>query len=75
MVNRKIIDRIRVECPEEFEKIYKSLVRQKVRRRYDPEDEIAIIRQKEKKPEEAAEHDAYVEQCKAEAKAELGGEE
>lgn len=72
MGNVRLAQKIREVAPEEIDKIYKRLVRQKVRRKYDPEDEIAIFRQKDRKPAEAAEHDAYVEQCKAEAKAELG---
>ena len=75
MPNVRLAQKIREVAPEEIDKIYKRLVRQKVRRKYDPEDEIAILRQKDTKPEEAAEHDAYVELCKAEAKAELGVEE
>lgn len=75
MGNKRLPQKIREVAPEEFDKIYKRLVRQKVRRKYDPEDEIAILRQKDTKPAEFAEYNAYVEECKAAVKAELGVEE
>lgn len=58
--------------PEEFkitEAEYPSYVAMKIHERYSIDDEIAIIRQKEEKPEEYAEYFAYCEQCKTEAKA------
>ena len=40
-----------------------------IRKRYTQDDEFAILRQKDRKPDEYAEYDAYCEQCKAQAKA------
>lgn len=54
-------------------KIYGKLVTDKIRRRYSLNEELAILRQRDEKPEEFAAYNAYAEQCKAEAKAEMGG--
>ena len=50
---------------------YASLVELRVRKRYSVSAELAILRQRDTKPEEFAEYNAFVEACKAEAKAEL----
>lgn len=50
---------------------YPRLVESKIRQRYTISDEFAILRQRDSKPEEYAEYNAYCEQCKAEVKAEL----
>lgn len=50
---------------------YASLVELRVRGRYSVSAELAILRQRDTKPEEFAEYNAFVEACKAEAKAEL----
>lgn len=54
--------------------LYKKEVRRCIRLRYDLDDELALARQRQAKPEEWAEFDAYCEQCKAEAKATVFGE-
>lgn len=51
---------------------YDELVDSKIRARYTISQEFAILRQRDIKPEEFAEYNAYCEQCKAEARAELG---
>ncbi len=51
---------------------YDELVDSKIRARYTASQEFAILRQRDTKPDEFAEYNAYCEQCKAEAKAELG---
>lgn len=51
------------------EKIYKSIVNEKIREKYSINDELAILRQRDTKAEEYAEYNAYVEAAKAEAKA------
>ena len=50
---------------------YDDLVVQKIRTQYSINNELAIRRQKEVKPEEYAEYYSFVEQCKFEAKMEL----
>lgn len=54
-----------------IKRLYADLVNQKIRLRYATSDELALIRQRDEKPDEFAEYNAYVEECKAEARAEL----
>ena len=54
-----------------FNAIYESMIIQKIRQRYSINQELAVLRQRDEKPDEFAEYNAYVEQCKAEIKAEL----
>lgn len=42
-------------------------IEQLIRQRYSVSDELAILRQRDAKPEEFAEYNAYAEWCKAEA--------
>ena len=51
---------------------YPQLVENKIRTKYSVSAELAILRQRDTKPEEFAEYNAYCEQCKAQAKTELG---
>ena len=62
-----------VEIPKEEQ--YKQRIIDLIRERYSTDDEIAILRQRDSKPEEFAEYDAYVEQCKATAHNEVYGNE
>ena len=55
----------------ENEKLYVDNIVAKIRLRYSINDELAILRQATIKPKEFAEYNAYVEQCKAEAKKEV----
>ena len=57
-----------------FGVLYTNLVDKKIRNKYSVSAELAILRQRDTKPEEFAEYNAYAEACKAEAKAELGME-
>lgn len=50
---------------------YPQLVENKIRTRYSVSAELAILRQRDTKPEEFAEYNAFCELCKAEAKTEL----
>ena len=49
---------------------YKARVDALVREKYSVSDEFALHRQRDTKPEEFAEYNTYVEECKAQAKAE-----
>lgn len=55
----------------EKSKIYEHLVVSKIRERYTIDQELAVLRQRDTKPEEFAEYNTYVEQCKANAKREI----
>lgn len=48
---------------------YKQRVVNRIREIYSIDDELAILRQRDKKPEEFAEYNAFVEKVKAEEKA------
>lgn len=50
------------------EEMLKSIIIGKIRKRYSIDDEIAILRQRDSKPEEFQEYYNYAEQCKTEAK-------
>ena len=50
---------------------YEERVEQLIRARYSLNEELAIQRQRETKPNEFEEYFAYCEQCKAEAKKEI----
>lgn len=50
---------------------YDELVDSKIREKYSVSQEFAILRQRDTKPTEFAEYNAYCEQCKAEARAEI----
>ena len=43
---------------------YEQLVRQRIRERYSVDDELAILRQRDTKPEEFTVYFDYAEQCK-----------
>lgn len=61
--------------PTPYVPTYNELVVQKIRERYSVDDELAIQRQRATKPEEFAEYNSYCEQCKSDAREELGIEE
>lgn len=50
------------------EAAYKARVVALIRVRYDADDETAILRQRDTKPEEFAAYNAFAESCKADAK-------
>lgn len=57
---------------EQLYEKYKARVDEMIREKYSLSDELAIIRQKDSKPAEFAEYNAYAESCKASAKLEFG---
>lgn len=59
--------RKQVLADEEYENKIVSLIRQK----YNVNQELAILRQRDAKPQEFAEYNEYVEQCKEQVKNEL----
>lgn len=60
------------EIPEEEMPIpeisYKEQVVNKIRERYSVDDELAILRQRDTKPDEFEAYNAYAESCKEEAR-------
>ena len=59
--------------PEEFQRVYESEVEKRIRLRYTVSRELAILRQRDTKPDEFAEYNAYAELCKREVKEMIGG--
>ena len=55
------------------DKLYANLVSKLIRERYSVDDEMAILRQKETKPEEWETYNTFCEECKAKAKEEIYG--
>ena len=61
-------EEIQQELENSKQQRYEAVVVSKIRKRYSINQELAILRQRDTKPEEYFEYNAYVEQCKAEAK-------
>ena len=60
--------------PKSWEQLYENEIIRKIRERYSVNQELAILRQRDSKPVEFAEYNAYAEQCKAEVKEKMGTE-
>ena len=65
---------IREAVEVSIEEQYKNRVSELIRARYSIDDEVAILRQRDSKPEEFEEYNAYAESCKQQAREELGYE-
>ena len=61
-------ERVPMEKRSEY---YGELVERLIRKKYTVSAELAILRQRDDKPQEFAEYNAYAESCKAKAKAEI----
>ena len=72
MKHLKLAQKNRDVCPKSWEIFYGKTVEKKIRARYSVNQELAILRQRDTKPDEFAEYNAFVEGCKASAKEELG---
>ena len=57
--------------PTPYQPTYEERVVELIRLRYDVNAELAILRQRDSKPEEFAEYNAYCEECKLQAKEEI----
>jgi hypothetical protein len=68
----KLAQKNREADPSSWEEYYGNLILRKIRRRYSASQEFSILRQRDKKPDEFAEYDRYVEECKREVKSSLG---
>lgn len=58
-------------APQPYVPTYEELVVQKIRERYTIDDELAILRQRDVKPDKFAEYNDFCEQRKAEARSEV----
>ena len=67
----RLAKKIKEVDPKTWTNLYENLIVKKIREKYSVNEELAILRQRDSKPEEFEEYNAYVEACKAEIKAEL----
>lgn len=65
------VEKYNARKQKENEIEYENKIINKIRQRYSINQELAILRQRDIKPEEFAEYNEYVEQCKSEAKNEF----
>lgn len=70
-MNLRLAKKNRESNPQSWEKLYESDIIRKIRNRYTVNQELAIIRQRDTKPEEFAEYNDFVEKCKKKVKEEL----
>ena len=56
---------------ESWAQLYEGTIIKKIRKQYSLNQELAILRQRDTKPEEFNIYNAYVEQCKNEVKQEM----
>lgn len=65
------IREIEIEEPTSYVPTYEEIVVQLIREKYSMDDELAILRQRESKPDEFAEYNEFCEKCKGIAKERL----
>lgn len=65
------IREVQIPEPTLYQPTYEERVVELIRLRYDINSELAILRQRDSKPEEFAEYNAYCEECKIQAKEEV----
>lgn len=53
------------------DRLYPNLVSRLIRERYTVDDEMAILRQRDTKPEEYETYNTFCEECKAKARKEI----
>lgn len=68
----KLAKKNRERSPGSWAQLYENKIIRKIRARYTVNQELAILRQRDTKPDEFEAYNAYVEQCKAEVKKEMG---
>lgn len=67
----KLAKKNREVRPKAFDAFYSREIEKKIRARYSISDELAILRQRDSKPEEFAAYNAYAEECKESVRAEI----
>ena len=70
-MNLRLAKKNRESNPQSWEKLYESEIIRKIRNRYTVNQELAILRQRDTKPEEFDEYNDFVEKCKKKVKEEL----
>lgn len=72
MTRLKLAKKNRDASPKSWQMFYEKSIEKKIRARYSVNQELALLRQRDTKPDEFAEYNAFVENCKALVKEELG---
>lgn len=75
MIRYKIALKNREKDPKAWQEFYESEIVRLIRQRYNVNQELSILRQRDEKPEEFAEYSRYVEECKSAVKAEISAAE
>ena len=70
-INIRLAKKNREVDPKEWNKLYENLIVEKIRERYSVNEELAILRQRDEKPDEFSNYYSYVEECKSAARAEM----
>lgn len=65
------IEKTLAESNDAMDGVYADIVTKHIRERYTVSDELAILRQRDEKPEEFEAYFAFCESCKALARAEV----
>ena len=68
----KLLNKNKTEAPKTYEAIYGAEIEKRIRKQYSLSQELAILRQRDTKPDEFEAYNNFVESCKAEVKALLG---
>ena len=71
MSRYKIALKNREKNPQSFQEFYEAEIVRLIRQRYSINQELAILRQRDDKPDEYAAYNQYVEECKAEVKSKI----
>lgn len=64
----KLLKKNKEREPKTYDAVYGSLIEKKIRQKYSLSSELAILRQRDTKPDEFSTYNEYVEQCKIEVK-------
>lgn len=70
-MNLRLAKKNKEVSPESWDRLYENLIIKEIRKKYSVNQELAILRQRDSKPEEFAVYNAFVEECKVKIKAEL----
>lgn len=69
------IDKYNARKEQEKQNDYENKIVAEIRKKYNLNQELAILRQRDAKPEEFAEYNEYVESCKTKIKEELNNKQ
>ena len=72
MINRMTKPFVAMTAEERKQFKYSNLVVRYIREKYSQDDEFAILRQRDSKPEKFEEYNSFCEECKNKAKVKLG---